>query len=93
MATEKSPTPVKKPITPWTFKDEGLRSAMIDHLKSFTPDGNPDPSQLTSARAFAIAEIAALPESINFVAVSIEANASERGRQVNVIVVAKTIRA
>lgn len=85
------PAAVQAP-TPWTFKDEGSRTAMVEHLKAFKPEGNPDTAQLAAAREFAIAEINAISSEFNGVSVQIDANAHAGARQLMILVLPKTFR-
>ena len=59
---------------------------MIELLKNFKPDGNPDKVQLENARALALAEVQALPSDSNLVEVVIEGQTRPNARQTNVIV-------
>jgi hypothetical protein len=81
-------SPAKKVdlVTPWVFDSKSLKPKMLESLKALKPDGNPDKVQLDNARAFAIAEVAALPEDSNLVTVKIEAQARPNFRQTNIMV-------
>jgi hypothetical protein len=82
----KAPTPPIKVITPFAFREKRLKDGMIELLKNFKPDGNPDKVQLENARALALAEVQALPADSNVVEVLIEGQTRPNARQTNVIV-------
>lgn len=89
--TPKKPD-AKVAFTPFAYSDRGLRPAMIEHLKLFKPEGNPDPAQLAPAITFAISQVTALAAEYNAVQVNIEAQVNPRTRQTNVIVIGENIR-
>ncbi len=72
-------------VTPWTYREKNTKESVLGKLKTFKPEGNPEPAQLESARAFAIAEVSALADC-GGVEVIIEARSDAGSRQVTVIV-------
>jgi uncharacterized protein Smg (DUF494 family) len=83
---------------PLQYREEGSREAVIKHLEQLVelaPDGKTpakDQAQAQAARAFAIAEIKALPTEFNGVLVNLEGNAHAGGRTFNLNIVPKKLR-
>jgi len=76
-------------VSPWAVTLLGLRADIVNQIKAFKPEGGHDAKQLENVRAFALAEIEALPADTQAVEVKIETQIGPAARLGTVLVTKK----